>query len=266
MADEVAVAGPDVAADTERALDEKLARAATKTRESYARRALEQQRPIGPGAVQRAAEALAAAGRVRRVPADEVVAEIAPQMRAGVVPARFDAATFDSFAPRSPGQRTALAAAQQWVEAVGHGDGSMLALIGPTGVGKSHLLYAAANQLLSSGARVYARGWYRLADELRYGGESPLAFNREGRPWALEAWEVRALLWSQKIILLDEVRPTASTAFDDTELAKFACHAYDAKLSVLLTTNVYPLSDVMGPPAASRFTQVIVDGEDRRQA
>jgi hypothetical protein len=35
---------------------------------------------------------------------------------------------------------------------------------------------------------------------------------------------------------------------------------------MLITTNVSPLADVMGPPAASRFTQVTVDGPDRRQA
>lgn len=186
--------------------------------------------------------------------------------RALLVPARFAAASFDTYQAATQSQRTALAAVERWVQHAKNRTGVMLALIGPTGVGKSHLLYAAANALLSGGYGTYARGWYRLADELRYGGESPMALNRDGRPFPLEASEVRGLLWKQKIVLLDEVRPTASTAFDDTELAKFACHAYDAKLSVLITTNVHPLSDVMGPPAASRFTQLVVDGQDRRQA
>jgi chloramphenicol O-acetyltransferase len=82
----------------------------------------------------------------------------------------------------------------------------------------------------------------------------------------MEAYEVRALLWKQKVVLIDEVRPTASTAFDDTELAKWMCHAYDAKYAVFITTNVNPLADVLGPPAASRFTQIVIDGPDRRQA
>jgi hypothetical protein len=77
---------------------------------------------------------------------------------------------------------------------------------------------------------------------------------------------VRDQLWAQPIVVLDEVRATASTAFDDTELAKFACHAYDADIPTLITTNVSPLDQVMGPPAASRFTQVIIEGPDWRQS
>ena len=36
-------------------------------------------------------------------------------------------------------------------------------------------------------------------------------------------------------------------------------------LSVLVTSNVKPLADVMGPAAESRFTQVEIIGPDRRQ-
>lgn len=176
-----------------------------------------------------------------------------------IVPPRFRGAKFESYKPQTGSQKVALAAAGKFANKALAGEPVMLALIGKQGTGKSHLLYAIARQLVLRNAQVYARPWYRLADELRYGG--PSAFSGS----VLESKQVRDQLWSQRIVLLDEVRPTASTAFDDTELAKFACHAYDSNLAVLITTNVSPLGDVMGPAAASRFTQIVIDGPDNRQ-
>jgi chromosomal replication initiation ATPase DnaA len=183
------------------------------------------------------------------------------QLIRSLVPPRFREATFASFEPATESQKVARIATRTFCDRASKGEPTMLALIGKQGTGKSHLLYAAALALLTRNHRVYARPWYRLADELRYGGKS--AFTTEHTH---EPAQVREQLWAQPIVLLDEVRPTASTAFDDTELAKFACHAYDANLAVIITTNVNPLSDVMGPAAASRFTQVLIDGPDRRQA
>lgn len=177
-----------------------------------------------------------------------------------LIPARFRQATFTSYQPTTESQKVALSAARTFCGKAAKGEPVMLALVGKQGTGKSHLLYAAALALLTRNHKLYSRPWYRLADELRYGGRS--AFTGEH---PLEPSAVRDQLWAQRIILLDEVRPTASTAFDDTELAKFACHAYDGNLAVLITTNVSPLSDVMGPAAASRFTHVVIDGPDRRQ-
>lgn len=177
-----------------------------------------------------------------------------------IVPKRFRAVTVAGYRPETKSQRIALAAAQTWLESVLDGKPAMLALIGAQGTGKSHLLYSAANALLGSNQRVYARPWYRLADELRYGGRVPWAPKH-----ALEAHEVRAQLWEQPIILLDEVRATASTALDENELAKLACFAYDNDVAMLITTNVHPLAEVMGAPAASRFTQIVIDGPDWRQ-
>lgn len=184
-----------------------------------------------------------------------------PAWSEALIPQRFRTATFGSFAPASESQRVALAAVREWVKRTLASQGTMLALIGSTGAGKSHLLYAAARALAEQDRHFYARPWYRLADELRYGGRS--AYN----PAALmEPAEMRQHLWDARIAMIDEVRPTASTAFDDTELAKYACNAYDSCLSVLITSNVNPLTDVMGPAAASRFTQVVIEGPDRRQS
>lgn len=213
-------------------------------------------------------------------PIDELIGEIGPRrialedgdpdldeayqrVRNAFVPRRFHNARLGNYQPETPTQRKALAAVTNWVVEARAGVGGMLALIGPTGCGKSHLLYSAANDLIADAStrrECYSRPWFRLADELRYGGASPFMPSRR-----LESWEIRDSLTRHDIVLLDEVRPTASTAFDDTELAKFACGAYDANSSVMMTTNVFPLAEVMGPPAASRFTQIVIDGPDWRQ-
>lgn len=198
--------------------------------------------------------------RLLRVMPDEGDAPAVPVVyRSGMIPARFADVTFDTYQPQSRSQEAALGAARFWLERALAGEGCMLALIGPQGTGKSHLLYAAANALLDAGKRPYARPWYRLADELRYGGEHPVTKQE------LEAADVRRSLWTQKIVLLDEVRATASTAFDDMELTKFACHSYDSRYPMFVTTNINPLADVMGGPAASRYTQVVIEGPDWRQ-
>jgi DNA replication protein DnaC len=170
------------------------------------------------------------------------------------VPKRFQSARFSTYQAETDEERAALKMTARWVAAALRGDGPMLALIGVQGTGKSHLLYAAAWALYEGGRTCRPHPWYRLADELRY-GRGPY-----------EAHEVRTHLYSQKVLLLDEVRPTANTAFDDTELAKLACHSYDQEIPVILTTNVSPLEAVLGPPAASRFTQLTVSGRDRRQS
>jgi len=201
---------------------------------------------------------------VTRIPIEEGERPTAAALtRASVkqlVPSRFAEASFENFSPTTASQRTALDGVQYWARGARHHQGIMLALIGLQGTGKSHLLYAAARTLLLANVPIYARAWYRLADELRYGGVSPFAPEK-----MLEPHEVRAMLWRHQTVLIDEVRATASTAFDDTELAKFACWAYDSGVSVLITTNVSPLAEVMGAPAASRFTQITIDGPDWRQ-
>lgn len=256
-------------AHAEHDIDVKLRRAAERTRARAA--ATGQPEPIRDITarileMQKHAVSDADAAEHERAPMEPVQSiprEIPPEVRASIVPARFTLASFANYEPANASQKMALRTAARWVECARAREGPMLALIGLTGTGKSHLLYAAVNALLGPHYPIgcYARPWYRLADELRYGGKSPFAPKT-----ALEAFEVRALLWEQRVVLLDEVRPTASTAFDDTELAKFACWAYDARLAVFITSNVSPLADVMGPPAASRFSQVIVEGPDRRQS
>lgn len=182
-------------------------------------------------------------------------------VRERLIPPRFRDVNFNTFEVRTPSQGVAARAILEWGHAIA--DGPMLALIGKQGTGKSHLFYSAVDWLVrfwsgcdekTRGAAPFVAPWYRLADELRYGGRG------------MDPAAVRAELWSRRVVMLDEVRPTSGTDFDESELAKFACHAYDNRISVLITTNTNPLDRVMGEAAASRFVQVIVDGPDARQS
>lgn len=187
------------------------------------------------------------------------------------IPPHFERASFANYMPRTPSQRSALAMVQQWVAEADAGHGAQLALLGAQGTGKSHLLYAAAAQLhREHGRRVFCALWPRLASCLRYGGPDPWPPLRldgtRGLPARLEDYQHRDLLFAQRIILLDEVRQTANTAFDDTELTGLVAYAYNERIPLLITSNAYPLADLIGAPAASRFAQVVVAGPDARGA
>lgn len=176
------------------------------------------------------------------------------------VAAKFVDASFDTYVPTSQSQHSALAATKDFCRRVELGEAPMLALIGSTGTGKSHLLYSAAKALHANGRRVFTRPWYMLADHLRYGGPGLFSERR------LESHELRDAIMAEPIFMIDEVRPTAGTDFDDTELAKIVCRAWDNGRAMLITTNVSPLHAVLGPAVASRFTQIIITGPDHRQS
>lgn len=185
---------------------------------------------------------------------------------APAIPARFRTARLAQFRDGLDGvadpvsHKIAFEAVTDWCRRVTSGEPAMLALVGATGVGKSHLLYAAVHALYRRNVRVYAQPWYRLADALRYGGVS--AWNGH----TLEAPAVRAEIMGERVICLDDVRPTSGTSFDDTELGKIILDAWDRESAMLITTNVSPLTQVLSPPLASRFVQVTVTGPDRRHS
>lgn len=199
-----------------------------------------------------------AARRLRLEDAERTLAEI--RIPPPYVAAKFVDAGFSSYLPATPSQRSALELTKEFCRQVHSGKAPLLALIGSTGTGKSHLLYSAAKALHAAGHRVFTRPWYLLADHLRWGGPSP--FNSRHQ---LESAELRQALIREPILMIDEVRPTAGTDFDDTELAKIVCHGWDNGCAILITTNVNPLSAVIGPATASRFTQVTITGPDHRQ-
>lgn len=175
------------------------------------------------------------------------------------IPPRFHGESLESFEAHTDSQRAAIRYITHWLTRIREGKGPMLALVGKQGTGKSHLLYGAARVLFAENRTPFVRPWYALADQLRYG------ITGNGAERSKDASGVRHDLWNARVVLLDEIRPTAGTNFDDTELAKFACHAYDQQIPVLITTNWNPLAEVVGEAAASRFTQLVIDGPDARQ-
>jgi DNA replication protein DnaC len=223
--------------------------------------------PLAPG------ERISASGRIEADPVS-MPAEVRRVIRKPYIPKKHAGSTFDTFETvvRVDGDKAvtmredrsltmARAAVMAWTDAARAGRPAMLAVVGSQGNGKSHLLYAAAHALESAGVPVWCYPWYRQADALRYGG--PLPWKPEAH---LEGHELRTKLLDSGVILLDEVGATAGSEFDTNELRKIAGAAYDEGAAVLVTSNVFPLAEIMGPAAADRFAVVQITAPSRRQA
>lgn len=194
-----------------------------------------------------------------------------PYRRRPIVPAKHAGSRFDNFDPMRAGREhakslaLALSAAERWTKAAIERRPAMLAIVGPPGNGKSHLLYAAAHALTEARVEAWCRPWYRLADELRFGGALPWRRHDDAAP-RLDGYVLRDRMFESRVILLDEVRGTSGTDFDGNELAKLASHAYDEGAALLITTNVHPLAAIMGPAPADRFAVVQITAPSQRGA
>src|SRR5690606_4137561 len=75
--------------------------------------------------------------------------EMSPaQVRIGwYIPSRHAADTLATYRPQTYSQSLALQAVREWVDGAVRGEGPSLALVGPVGTGKSHLLYAAVREV-----------------------------------------------------------------------------------------------------------------------
>lgn len=166
------------------------------------------------------------------------------------VPERYRDARWSTWEPKCDAIETARKAVELWVRAVAEGKHVMLALVGPKGTGKSHMLACAAHQLYEEhGIRAGFFEWFVVADQLR----------------DIEtAAKVRERLREARPLILDECRPTSNTDFDAIELAKLTMYAYSHLQSVLLATNWASLEELMGEPAADRYTIVPVIGPSAR--
>lgn len=146
----------------------------------------------------------------------------------------------------------ALERSRQWAEMAAHGKAANLALIGPKGTSKSHLAYCAAWHLHEE-YNVYAScfNWLKIAPELRWNTD--------------DGYTLRRRLTEVPVLIMDEARPTSGTDFDAMELARISMVRYDDELPTFVTCNWESLEEVMGEPAADRFTQVVLQGPSFRE-
>lgn len=163
---------------------------------------------------------------------------------------QFSGTSFANYRDRTASQHSARLAVQQWVAEADAWHGTQVALLGPHGVGKSHLLYAAAAMLHRElHRRVYCAPWAELADELSDG--SSVSHRR-----------MLALI-DARIVLVDEVNAMPSPRALDA-MVRITSHCWDERIPLPITSNAYPLADLIGAPAASRFAQCVVAGPDGR--
>lgn len=158
--------------------------------------------------------------------------------------------SFASYRPRTASQWAALQQVERWVAEAdaGHG-GAQLALLGGPGVGKSHLLYAAAAALYRDrGRSVYCAPWSRLAVEMPCD--------------SADSWRRLQVLMTHRIVLIDEVNAGHGGM---AAIGNITSWCYDERIPLLITSNAHPLASLIGAPAASRFTEVIVSGPDARK-
>lgn len=182
------------------------------------------------------------------------------------VPARYRHARFetmDDLTDKIDGWLAAVTAVQAWTIDVIKGRPHMLALIGPQGTGKSHLAACAAWRLYEHGATgiwVAFHLWEELVDDLRYGrveGNEAFAHEASGH-------EIRTRLMKQPAVILDDIEHTSGTEFDATELRKFSKNRYSHMRSALITGNWKDLADMIGAPAADRYSVVKLVGPSYR--
>lgn len=168
--------------------------------------------------------------------------------------------TLDSYVPQNDSQADALAATRAWVASVVAGEGAALALVGPVGTGKSHLLYAAVRAANEAGKNVAGYGWVDLADVLR---DAKFGHDQD----VTEARLKKSRVLSADALGIDEIRPTSGTDFDGTELAQLMTRAYRNCQGVIVTSNYADekLARIVGLAAASRLTQVTLVGADMRK-
>ena len=176
------------------------------------------------------------------------------------IPRRHHANTLDNYRPQNRSQRQALVATKEWVEQVCRGEGVALALVGGVGTGKSHLMYAAIRELIMRDVNAGAWGWFDLAQLLR---EAKYDRGDDGYP---DARRQRERLLSVRAFGLDEIRPTAGTEFDTTELSQLMTRAYRECQGVIVTSNFADegLARIIGLAAQDRLTPVQLEGESFR--
>ncbi len=150
---------------------------------------------------------------------------------------------------------------QRWAE--GERPDGWLLLIGPCGIGKTHLAVAAAMERLNRGDDVFFATVPDLLDQLRgaFSEDSPIA----------HADLLQRIITSQ-LLVLDDMGSERHTPFAEDKLFQIVNCRYEERLPTIVTTSAFPKElDNMHPRIASRLldsmvtTMLVMEGPDYRR-
>ena len=178
------------------------------------------------------------------------------------IPRRFRTATLESWKP-NPANRTIGEALKRYLETldakVDGGDG--FTLLGPPGVGKSHLLTAVVADAIAQGFAARYAVWPDVVTEVKNGFNLPRCEDRR---------DIIALLKGADLLALDELALKGASEFESGLLFELIDERYRERRPTIAASNAtrQTLGGLIGERLADRLTEcspaLVVTGESQR--